>query len=392
MFHPNSTYLKSDIYRILNVPVDKQRGAWDTGYREYNDSFYIFANVGVAGRTGHDYDNRFEGSDFIWYGKVKSSLKQPLIKKMLLPNSSVHIFTRTDDRAPFSYNGLGKVKEVVDSTPVQVTWTIVEPQLFHLDEIWQALRYYAVSSLEAKDSFYSLKTKRRYEISDVRKQSIKIKSTTPGSTDTWQLAPNTLTPVVQILNESNGSILKGKLHKEDVLEQTIVWLLPNLDWDDTGDNILVIRRDIQESTRLYPQKNIVEAQNDVKKEITRWLRERRGQSKLRSNLFDLYQEQCCMSGFGIKDALHACHISPHSESGNNNSTNALLLRSDIHDLFDANLIGINPNSFTIELKPSLLHTEYARLNGKKLAARADKKTPDKKALEERWRLFNSNSI
>jgi hypothetical protein len=64
-FKENAEYSKKDIYNLLDVPLEKQRGAWDTGYREYGGDIFIFANVGVPGRTGHDYDNHWKQQDFI---------------------------------------------------------------------------------------------------------------------------------------------------------------------------------------------------------------------------------------------------------------------------------------------------------------------------------------
>jgi 5-methylcytosine-specific restriction protein A len=61
-FRVGVQYTRNDIYRLLDVPQDRQGGNWHTGYHRYNDESLIFANVGGAGRTGHDYPNRFEGN------------------------------------------------------------------------------------------------------------------------------------------------------------------------------------------------------------------------------------------------------------------------------------------------------------------------------------------
>lgn len=45
MFKVGNTHSKNNIYRILNVPSELQKGAWDTGYRKYEDAFYVFANI-----------------------------------------------------------------------------------------------------------------------------------------------------------------------------------------------------------------------------------------------------------------------------------------------------------------------------------------------------------
>lgn len=120
MFTTGKSYSKNDIYEILKVPIERRKGAWDTGYREYEGEIFIFSNVGIPGRTGHDYNNYWDGDLFVWEAKTKSNINQPLIKKMLNPLSDqrIYLFTRTDDRLPFTFEGNVVVKEYFDSVPI----------------------------------------------------------------------------------------------------------------------------------------------------------------------------------------------------------------------------------------------------------------------------------
>lgn len=124
-FIPGEIYSRKDVYRIIGVPEDTKGGNWDTGYNEYNSDFFIFANVGVPGRTGHDYGNRFDGHDFYWYAKNRTNLRQPQIQRLLNSKGDVYIFCRTDDKSPFTYFGMGVPKSFQDKTPVQITWEIL---------------------------------------------------------------------------------------------------------------------------------------------------------------------------------------------------------------------------------------------------------------------------
>ncbi len=121
-FKVGEEYTKNDIYRICSVPPAKQRGNWDTGYTKYGDDWFIFANVGTPGRTGHDYGNRFVGDDFHWYGRTNSKLGQSSIESLINPEGGVYIFYREESRSPFVFAGLARVKSVRDETPVQITW------------------------------------------------------------------------------------------------------------------------------------------------------------------------------------------------------------------------------------------------------------------------------
>ena len=125
MFKKHAHYTKEEIYSILHVPPQQQRGAWDTGYRKYNEAVYIFCNIGVAGRTGHDYDNHWEGEHLIWYAKTDTHINQPLIKEILSGLLPVHIFTRTDNTHPFTYNGLGEIENFENTSPVKITLKII---------------------------------------------------------------------------------------------------------------------------------------------------------------------------------------------------------------------------------------------------------------------------
>jgi len=53
MFNVGATYTKKQIYAILDVPDGKRGGIWDTGYAQFEGNFYLFANIGIPGRTGH---------------------------------------------------------------------------------------------------------------------------------------------------------------------------------------------------------------------------------------------------------------------------------------------------------------------------------------------------
>ncbi|MEX6691014.1 hypothetical protein QTN47_26130 [Danxiaibacter flavus] len=126
MFVKGQFYTKHDIYKVLNVPSEKQRGAWDKGYRSYEGNIFIFSNIGIPGRTGHDYNNYWEGELFIWEATHQSHINQPQIRRMINPplGQKIFLFTRTDDRSPFTFEGNIIAKEYFDTTPVKIVWKI----------------------------------------------------------------------------------------------------------------------------------------------------------------------------------------------------------------------------------------------------------------------------
>lgn len=114
-------------------------------------------------------------------------------------------------------------------------------------------------------------------------------------------------------------------------------------------------------------------------------RVRRGQKAFRDRLLDLYGASCAVTGHGPEPVLEACHLAPHSETGSNDPDNGLLLRSDIHALFDEGLLSIEPKTLTIHVAPELEGTPYAELEGKALRQRKDDGQPAEEALRVRWR-------
>lgn len=121
-FHVGKPYTRRDIYKIIGVPADTKGGNWDTGYNQYNNDWFIFCNIGIPGRTGHNYGNTLIGDNLVWYGKTGSQLKHASILSMLHGTGCVYIFAREDNSQPFIYLGVGKAMSVEDSIPVKITW------------------------------------------------------------------------------------------------------------------------------------------------------------------------------------------------------------------------------------------------------------------------------
>jgi len=112
-------------------------------------------------------------------------------------------------------------------------------------------------------------------------------------------------------------------------------------------------------------------------------RVRRGQHKFREMLLKAYGGACAITGHGPAAVLEAAHIEPHATSGRNGKGNGLLLRADLHLLFDARLLRIEPDSLEVELDESLRGTAYWELNGRPLRERVDGSRPSRKRLQDR---------
>lgn len=90
---------------------------------------------------------------------------------------------------------------------------------------------------------------------------------------------------------------------------------------------------------------------------------REGQPAFRRSLLDAYNRRCAISGCAVEALLEAAHIVPYRGVQTNLVTNGLLLRADLHKLFDLHLLGIDPVSREVYLSDELQQSEYAKFNG-----------------------------
>jgi putative restriction endonuclease len=90
---------------------------------------------------------------------------------------------------------------------------------------------------------------------------------------------------------------------------------------------------------------------------------RRGQKKFRDALIAAYGGKCVITGCDATEALEAAHISPYQGEHSNHPQNGLLLRADLHSLFDLGLIGINPANMRVIISKQLLGTHYEHHDG-----------------------------
>ena len=72
-------------------------------------------------------------------------------------------------------------------------------------------------------------------------------------------------------------------------------------------------------------------------------RTRLGQGAFRTLVTDAYHRRCAVTGERSLPALEAAHIRSHAAQGPNRTQNGLLLRADIHRLFDDGYVTIDPD-------------------------------------------------
>ena len=79
--------------------------------------------------------------------------------------------------------------------------------------------------------------------------------------------------------------------------------------------------------------------------------QREGQPAFRQALLRAYGGACAISGCTVEVLLEAAHIVPYRGSHTNVIENGLLLRADLHKMFDLHLFSIDPNATNDPIEP-----------------------------------------
>lgn len=116
------------------------------------------------------------------------------------------------------------------------------------------------------------------------------------------------------------------------------------------------------------------------------VRPRVGQGIFRTVVTDVYGRQCAVTREKALPALEAAHIRPFSETPQHYVRNGLLLRSDVHKLFDAGYVTVTPD-YHFEVSDRI-HTDfddgenYYKLQGTELwVPRSSEHRPGREHLE-----------
>ncbi|PYG52223.1 HNH endonuclease [Pantoea sp. AG1095] len=204
------------------------------------------------------------------------------------------------------------------------------------------------------------------------KKSIWVFRRTNSHQNKWRVAGEAR---VEALLKPNDGELKKLLKKtgHKLIEQDQGWQLINAQ----GEPQFSAARDFTYAVKLIYTQQVEMPEDgdseDIGRRIEREVLVRMDQQKLRNTLLNYYPG-CVVTGLPHnKQAaswLEAAHIVDDKNNDkhfrHNGLDNGLLLRSDLHRLFDAKILTINPDNGTVELlthDAALLKT-YKKINGR----------------------------
>ena len=110
---------------------------------------------------------------------------------------------------------------------------------------------------------------------------------------------------------------------------------------------------------------------------------RRGHPRFRQALMRAYGGKCAITRCDAPEVLEAVLIHPYRSDGTHHVSNGLLLRADLHTLFDLGQIGVDTEKMSVIVAEPLMRSSYRLLAGRPLLLPERKELqPDTEALDE----------
>jgi hypothetical protein len=127
----------------------------------------------------------------------------------------------------------------------------------------------------------------------------------------------------------------------------------------------------------------------VRRAVTTIRQTRIGQSDFRRRLIQAYGGRCAVTGCTVEEALEAAHIIPDSLIGDRgmDPRNGLLLRADVHRLFDCGVVGfrIEGDQICMAIALALEGTQYEEIASRPVRVPLEPSLrPSRRCIERRW--------
>jgi putative restriction endonuclease len=345
-------YTRKQVQQVVGAPI-VQGGDWATGYTEFDGKIYLFCNVGAAGRTGHDYANRWVGDHLLSQGKSNSVRGQSQIERMIASVTPVHVFYRDGDRKPFIYAGVGKAESVGGARPVTIEWSFTKgrpSEPLTADEIADELQKLeftldpaTVKSQRAFSNGLIVYLKRDSkaaplvigpEWQDQLSELLKIKGVWRTKKDDFFYHQSMLLGFPSRQHTGKRETHYGidfELNSREAVRLLVTFLK---DW---------VTRPSQPQSTIS---SIVDPQTETESRRAARL----GQTKFRNELLSRWSGCCALTGFAMPEMIRASHIKPWCKANDRerlDPDNGLPLLIQIDLLFDKGFISFDDNGLII---------------------------------------------
>ena len=164
------------------------------------------------------------------------------------------------------------------------------------------------------------------------------------------------------------------------------WMAPPPSWKPNIVSLKTFDSDTEEGRELWVavqqairRSDLASTPEEARYGPPQLIKPRLGQGIFRVKVTELYRRSCAVTGERTLPALEAAHIVPYAEGGSHDANNGLLLRRDIHSLFDAGYVTVTPS---LEFRVSKMIQEEFR-NGRVYYAldRRHVRVPEEEGLQ-----------
>jgi hypothetical protein len=268
------------------------------------------------------------------------------------------------------------------------------------ENCWSLFSRMARIYYSEKKEIYSERSGLNYLITEITNDFVKIvwSQLRNGSHKFAKINPKHVISSIKKINAAGGKVGVGSLINVISIETTVVELHPELSFSRDYSFIQSRKKDSSSVMGFKIDENIedlIEVFNPSSVEsarsfMTRSIMIRQGQPKFRADLIRAYSGRCAVTGTDAVQALEAAHIIPYAEGGINKINNGLILRSDIHSLFDRGLVGVEPDDYSVIMSDVLINTSYS--DYERLRIRLPKEKKDRPDPDALWSHLETHDL
>ena len=134
----NGEYSRADVWHTF-FPEDPYPGGgnWTTGYVRVGSCLVVFVNIGIPGRTGYDFPNKFDPDTgrMTWYGKPNAHSGQETFRDIFRGALKLEVFVRWNNSKPrFLYLGSPAVEKYTDNVKLPDEVSTIELSLSFINK------------------------------------------------------------------------------------------------------------------------------------------------------------------------------------------------------------------------------------------------------------------
>ncbi|WP_028998481.1 HNH endonuclease [Azohydromonas australica] len=157
------------------------------------------------------------------------------------------------------------------------------------------------------------------------------------------------------LFNSDGAPIRTEGMRQGRFELNVLRSCPRLSDASAAQLRQLLGQGSAAETRVAAAQASVEAMSSIEA--------RRGPAALRTRLLQAWGGRCAVTGCAVEDLLEVAHVTPAAPAAAERLGDAVVLRSDIHTLFDLGLMTVDDQCH-VRVSPQLRDSEYWAYNGR----------------------------